>query len=78
MERFRIADCYRMAWGQSHLMGYEELWTRKSEAADRGAEVWREGMEAVERLQGELRAGASLDCEYFCWVARKPGGAMLK
>lgn len=72
MDRFRIADCYRMPWGQSHLMGYEELWNRQSEAKGNSADVLREGLEAVERLNNELKAGASLDCEYFCWVARKP------
>ncbi len=53
-------------------MGYEELWNRQSEAKGNSADVLREGLEAVERLNNELKAGASLDCEYFCWVARKP------
>lgn len=70
-DRIGMQDCYRMFWGQSHLMGYEELFVKRVDASGGGAGEIREGMDAMEELQRELRLGASLDTEWFCVVAKR-------
>ncbi len=71
MDRIKIPQCYRMFWGQSHLMGYEELLSKKVKAEGQSGQALRDSLKAVERLEEELDAGICLQSEYFCLLLKR-------
>ncbi len=52
-------------WGQSRLMGYEELLSKKVKGERQSGKALHDSLKNVERPEEELEAGIRLESEYF-------------
>lgn len=64
----------KVIWNQCYLLGYQEFWARLVEGGATGsaqAEQAEQAKAEGSALEAEFAAGASMEVDYFCIVARK-------